>query len=142
MKEWSLCAVGTKRRAWKRATMDDRQTGRDGAPGLDPFDVHVGRHGKTAILRLSGEFDIARGGDLDSLIQDLSGNSPDEVIIDLRGVTFLDSSGLRSLNRARLLGPETGWSLKLVQGGEQVQRIFEVTGMAAVFEFADASEID
>jgi anti-anti-sigma factor len=120
----------------------DSQTGGVGTPDIRPFDVRVERRGKTAILRLSGEFDIAGADNLDARIEELSRNSPEEVLIDLRGVTFLDSRGLRALSRARALGPEAGWSLKLVQGPEQVRRILELTGMDAVFEFAAASEID
>jgi anti-anti-sigma factor len=120
----------------------DSQTGGVGPSDIRPFEVRVERRGKTAILRLLGEFDIAGAGQLDACIKESSRNSPDEVVIDLSGVTFLDSRGLRSLIRTRELGPEAGWSLKLVRGPEQVQKIFELTGLDAVFEFANASDLD
>src|SRR4051794_9928139 len=97
-----------------------------GASDIGPFDMRVERRGKTAILRLSGEFDLAGADQVDACIKELAGNSPDEVVIDLRGVTFLDSRGLRALIRTRELGPEAGWSLKLVRGPEQVQKVFEL----------------
>jgi anti-anti-sigma factor len=109
---------------------------------MQTFGMRVDRRGTTAILRLSGEFDIAGAEVVDACIEELAGNSPDEVVIDLSGVSFIDSTGLRSLIRARALGPEAGWSLKLVRGPEGVQRVLELTRMDDVFEFTDASEID
>ena len=122
--------------------MGDSQTGGVGPSDIRPFGVRVERRGKTAIIRLSGDLDITGADHLDACIQGLTGNSPDEVVIDLSGVTFLDSRGLRSLIRTRELGPEAGWSLKLVRGSAQVRRILDVTGLDAVFEFVEASEVD
>jgi anti-anti-sigma factor len=119
--------------------MGDPQTGGVGASR--PFDMRVDRRGKTAILRLSGEFDIAVTNQVDACIKELARNSPDELVIDLSGVSFIDSTGLRALIRARARAPETGWSVKLVRGPERVHKVFELTGMDDAFEFVDASEV-
>ena len=79
---------------------------------------------------------------LETRIRELAGDSPDLVVIDLREVSFMDSTGLRSLLRARALGSEEGWSLKLIRGPEPVHRVLELTRMDDVFDFVDASEFD
>ena len=120
--------------------MGDPPTDRSRPSAMRPFDMSVERRGATAILRLAGELDILGADQVNSCIDELSGNSPDEVVIDLSGVSFMDSSGLRSLIQARALAPKADWSVKLVRGPEQVQRIFDLTRMDAFFEFTDDSE--
>ena len=106
------------------------------------FDLRVDHHGSTAILRVSGEFDLVGAERVDACMDELARNSPDAVVIDLRAVTFLDSTGLRSLIRARAKGADAEWSLKLVRGSEQVHRVLTLTRMDAHFDFADPSEVD
>jgi anti-anti-sigma factor len=106
------------------------------------FDLHVERRGTTAILRVSGELDITGAERLETCIQELAGNSPDTVVIDLRDVSFMDSTGLRSLIRARALGSEAQWSLKLLRGPDSIHRVFELTKMDDLFDFVDPSEAD
>jgi anti-sigma B factor antagonist len=118
--------------------MDDPRTGGFGASDIPPFDMRVDRRGMTAILRLWGEFDIVGAEQVDACIKGLAGNSPNEVVIDLSGVSFMDSTALRSLIKARALGSEAGWSLKLVRGPERVHRVLELTRMDEAFEFVDA----
>jgi anti-sigma B factor antagonist len=122
--------------------MDDPQPGAFGGSDLPPFDMRVDRRGTTAIVRLSGEFDIVGAEQVDACIKGLAGNSPDEVVIDLSGVSFMDSTALRSLIKARALGSEAGWSLKLVRGPERVHRVMELTRMDDIFEFVDAPPAD
>jgi anti-anti-sigma factor len=113
-----------------------------GTPPNPRFDLHVERRGSVAILRVSGELDITGAEFLETRIKELAGDSPDVVVIDLRKVSFMDSTGLRSLLRARARGSEEGWSLKLIRGPEPVHRVLELTRMDDVFDFADASEFD
>jgi anti-sigma B factor antagonist len=104
------------------------------------FDLHVERRGSTAILRASGELDILGAERLETCIGDLAGNSPDTVVIDLRAVSFMDSTGLRALIRAR--ETEAEWSLKLIRGPDPVHKVIELTRMDSVFDFVEASDVD
>lgn len=113
-----------------------------GTPPNPGFDLHVERRDSAAILRVSGELDITGADVLEARIKELEGDSPDVVVIDLRKVSFMDSTGLRSLLRARALDAEEGWSLKLIRGPEPVHRVLELTRMDDVFDFVDASEFD
>lgn len=113
-----------------------------GTPSKPGFDLHVERRASAAILRLSGELDIIGADLLEARIKELEGNSPDLVVLDLRKISFMDSTGLRSLLLARARGSEEGWSLKLIHGPDPVHRVLELTRMDEVFDFADASEFD
>jgi anti-anti-sigma factor len=112
-----------------------------GREKMTEFEIGVEKRGSMAILRPAGELDLAAAPKVEATIVELAGNSPDTLVIDLRQVTFLDSSGLRSLITARREGAQK-WELKLIRGPRQVQRVFELTGMDHVFDFVDASECD
>jgi anti-sigma B factor antagonist len=113
-----------------------------GTPSNPRFDLYVERRDSVAILRASGELDITGADLLETGVKELAGDSPEVVVIDLRKVSFMDSTGLRSLLRARARGSEDGWSLKLVRGPDPVHRVLELTRMDEIFDFVDASEFD
>ena len=62
------------------------------------------------------------------------------VILDLRRLAFLDSSGLRVVALAERRLTVEGRSLVLVRGPQPVQRVFEITRMTDRLEFVDAPE--
>jgi anti-anti-sigma factor len=61
------------------------------------------------------------------------------VVVDLRAVTFMDSSALHVLLRA---AQRLGSRLHLVPGPPHVNRVFELTATWERFEFVDPSVVD
>lgn len=61
------------------------------------------------------------------------------VVIDLRPLTFMDSSGLRMLLVLHEASAGEGWELAVVQGPPEVQRVFELTGMDQLLPFVGAT---
>jgi anti-anti-sigma factor len=61
--------------------------------------------------------------------------APARVVIDLGGLAFIDSSGLRVLLLADSRARERGFELVLAPGPEPVQRVFEMTGALDVLRF-------
>ena len=58
-------------------------------------------------------------------------------MIDLSGLAFMDSSGLRALLAARGRAVEHDYRLVLVPGAPSIQRVFAITKTEALFTFAD-----
>ena len=56
-------------------------------------------------------------------------------MLDLRGVAFMDSSGLRLIAVSSQRAQELGRRLALVPGPEQVMRVFEITRMRERLDF-------
>ena len=54
----------------------------------------------------------------------------DELVLDLRGVGFMDTSGLRYTLELNERAERDGWRLRLVRGPRPVQRVFDVAGLA------------
>jgi anti-sigma B factor antagonist len=62
------------------------------------------------------------------------------LLVDLSGVTFLDSSGLGALVRALTNSQKDGGQTKLLRAGPQVRKLLEMTKLDSVFELHDDLE--
>jgi anti-anti-sigma factor len=93
--------------------------------------------GRAAVIAVSGELDLAGSLALEPELARLEEERGGAIVLDLRGVEFMDSSGLRviavAMQRARSLGRR----LALVPGSEQVMRVFEITRMRERLEFVE-----
>jgi anti-sigma B factor antagonist len=101
-----------------------------------PFRIEVAHDGDDARLQPVGELDMSTAPQLEAALEDatLPGR---RVIVDLRGLEFMDSTGLTLLTRWSLAAERDGFSLALVAGNERIQRLFELTRLVAHFHFVD-----
>lgn len=88
-----------------------------------------------ARLALNGELDLAAAYDLETALSRLCG-AGGKIELDLRGVTFMDSMGMRSLLTARDMCTEAGSSLSVI-AGEGQRKMLEVTGLIDVLPLHD-----
>jgi anti-anti-sigma factor len=108
---------------------------RHGEP-LCAFELRRGDDG-SLVLELRGELDLSTEAELGAQLDGcLSGDGHDDVIVDLRGVTFMDSTGLAQLARGRRRAEELGRRFALCTSGGQVQRLLELAGLSDSFTFA------
>lgn len=82
------------------------------------------------LLELSGELDMATAASLEGEIASASATRPDAIVLDLRGLDFIDSTGLRTLIAEHDRSLEMGRKFALVQGSKQVDRLMLVTRVA------------
>jgi anti-sigma B factor antagonist len=94
------------------------------------FSLSVSRTADQAVLSVSGEIDIATVGEFASAAREQLAGGP--LLIDLHGVSFMDSSGLRALIGLLRECEQEGWTF--VIGGDlhrNVKQLLEMTGMLA-----------
>jgi anti-sigma B factor antagonist len=93
----------------------------------------VAGDGDCAVLQVAGEIDVYTAPLLREHVIHLVDDGARHLIVDLRGVTFLDSTALGvlvgSLKRLR----SHGGSLRVVINADRILRIFRITGLANVF---------
>jgi anti-anti-sigma factor len=89
-----------------------------------------------ATVTLAGELNQAAALDADELLRQAGTRAP-LIILDLRGVSSLDTDGLRTVVAADARLRETGKRLLIVHLPPQVQRMFELTGTNERLELAD-----
>jgi anti-sigma B factor antagonist len=78
-------------------------------------------------IRPVGELDLVSAPDLRRDVRELIDVGFDRLVIDLRGVSFLDLTGLRLLLDLARGAREDGWRLSLIPGGGQMRRLLAVT---------------
>jgi anti-anti-sigma factor len=86
-------------------------------------------------LVLSGELDLVPAADLEAMILRLCAEGTSGIGLDLRKLTFMDSTGLRLILSTRDLCAEHGYDFFLVPGPKSVQRVFEITGLLDAMPF-------
>ncbi|MEQ8317746.1 MAG: STAS domain-containing protein [Phycisphaerales bacterium] len=93
---------------------------------------------KAVVVSLSGEVDIVRSPDLQMALQDAVGRTPKGggVVVDLSGVTYMDSSGVATLVRGLQLSRKKGAGLVLCGLQDRVRSIFEIARLDTVFPIA------
>jgi anti-sigma B factor antagonist len=94
------------------------------------------------IVALEGEIDLALAPEAERLITEAEAREPGKLVIDLREVTFMDSSGLRILLTAHRRAEEAGRGFALVKGGDTVNRLLEVTGLSDRLELLEEPPAD
>jgi anti-sigma B factor antagonist len=99
------------------------------------------RNGTVATVRPTGELDLSGALVLEAELDRLA-EEPElaTVVLDLRGLEFMDSSGLRLVVLADMRAREAGRRFRLIRGGETVHRVFEITRMSERLDFVDGPE--
>lgn len=85
------------------------------------------------IVSASGEIDVATAPPLRDRLQALTTAGQSTVVVDLAGVTFLDSTALGVLVGALKRCRESGGDLPLVIEEPRILKVFEITGLTGVF---------
>jgi anti-sigma B factor antagonist len=108
-------------------------------PADKQFECEVRASGRAgAWIRLCGELDIATAPQFEQAVQD-SLSSALLVIIDLRELTFMDSTGVHVIVQADARGRRSGRRLVLVRGPAQIDRMFKLVGLSDRLGIVDLS---
>jgi anti-anti-sigma factor len=108
--------------------------------GADDPIVSVSEHGTGLELRLSGELDIARAAELDAAVAGLEPAAYGEVVVDLTGARFIDSTVIAWLvGLANRIDAEGG-HLRVVAGPGPVRRVLEVAGITRIVAVVDPGD--
>jgi anti-sigma B factor antagonist len=104
------------------------------------FQVDVRYEGGAPLLAVSGELDLASSPTLEQELQRVTVKSPTLIIIDLRDLEFMDSTGLSVLIRAHQQAQQSGYRLGIVNGSRQIRRLLSLTGVADRLTIVDRPE--
>jgi anti-anti-sigma factor len=85
-------------------------------------------------VALRGELDLEHAYTFDEEMRRVEGMRPSCLVLDLRGLSFLDSSGLARLLAANRRARREHRRLLLVRGGKAVQRLLAITAVGQHFE--------
>jgi anti-anti-sigma factor len=92
------------------------------------------------LISVSGELDLASSAALEEELTRATASEVDLIVLDLRELEFMDSTGLSTLVKAHQHAEEAGKQFGLVRGPQQVQRLLSLTGVEERLRFADTPE--
>ena len=112
----------------------------DTADRVRLFDLKIHAQGELVQAVLSGEIDLSTVGEVQERLDEAVADGPRVLVLDMREVTFLDSSGLRMLLRLDRHQRERRRRLVVVPGGRRVTRVLELTGTDRELELVEDPE--
>jgi anti-sigma B factor antagonist len=104
------------------------------------FEVEVRDADQAVVIGVSGELDLASSPALEHELDSGSAAQAPVVIVDLRELEFMDSTGLSVLVRAHQRATENGQQFVVVRGPQQVQRLLTLTGVADRLTLVDSPD--
>jgi anti-sigma B factor antagonist len=111
-------------------------------PMPDAFSVRTEQRSDAWVVVPTGELDLATAPALDAALRRaFLAAGAGSVVLDLRELEFIDSSGLRTLLTARRQAEEAGASFSLVAGHRGLERTLEIAGVHKVFDWTPAEEL-
>jgi anti-anti-sigma factor len=101
------------------------------------LDVETENKDELTHVVLRGELDLSTVGKVQDELDRAESAGPRVLVLDLSGLTFLDSTGLRCVVTADERAREAGRRLVVVRGPDPVQRVFSITKLDDRLEIVD-----
>lgn len=108
--------------------------------GQDNLRVDVRTENRAIVFAVSGELDLATSPVLEQEIESVRDADVDLLIVDLRDLKFMDSTGLHALVKAHTQAHDAGRRFAVVQGGGQIARLLDLTGVGELLNIAQTPE--
>jgi anti-anti-sigma factor len=94
---------------------------------------------RVALVSLFGEFDVRVADDCEARLADVEARVR-HVVVDLRGVTSIDRTGVHTLVRAQMRSRHYDWKLTLVHGPPSVDEAFTPPFIEEFFDWVAGAE--
>lgn len=86
-------------------------------------------------VHLQGEYDVLSAAGLERKLREALHSSADgSIVVDLRYVTFIDSTGLEALKTVATAATEAAGSVAIVHANTRQRRIIELTGLDEIID--------
>ena len=105
---------------------------------IPSFGLEVVQDGGATRISPTGELDIATSPALEQAIAEATADAGAALVLDLRELTFMDSTGLRTLAQTNARAESDGFTLSIVRGPRQIERVLEISGLGALLPLVDA----
>jgi anti-anti-sigma factor len=93
---------------------------------VELFSITVREVQGALVFELGGEFDLSGRLTFEELVVGPPGSL---LVLDLSGLTFIDSSGLGAIHRAKKIAEKDGGHMRICRPRPPVHRLFEISGL-------------
>ena len=101
------------------------------------FSVAVHPDRRQVVVAPSGDLDLATRDQVARELAHVRTAGFSDVVLDLRAVSFIDSSGLQMILEEARAAEHDSCRFRLISGPAAVRRLFELTGIADELDFVD-----
>jgi anti-anti-sigma factor len=105
--------------------------------GLQQFSMRSTREGDVHAIALVGELDIANADLVQCELERVEASDVVAIVLDLSGLTFMDSTGVRLMICAAARSRADSDRLVVLRGQPAVQRVFELCGVVELLPLAE-----
>lgn len=106
------------------------------------FDLRVETEGGKTLVTIEGDFDLQVAEQVAEELRSVESAEPEMLVLDLKGLTFLDSSGMGVIAAAQTRSSAAGRRFAIVSPRPGVVRAFKISGLADVVTMVqDRSEV-
>ena len=98
-------------------------------------------HGDVKILQIQGKVTIGEGDvKLRKLVHDILETGSKKIILDLKGLKYIDSSGIGELVSCYTTISKEGGQLRLTHLNSKIYSLLQLTALVSVFQIYDSNE--
>jgi anti-anti-sigma factor len=106
---------------------------------MSALSLHTYREPDRVRVEVSGELDLSSALVFEEALRRVEDDvQPQLLVLDLRSLKFMDSTGLRLILSAHARAVNQDRKLAIVEGGAAIQRIFRLTGVVDRLNMVDA----
>jgi anti-sigma B factor antagonist len=102
-----------------------------------PLELRIDNDAGSPRVIVCGELDLATAEQLEAQLKQVEAAGPETLVLDLRELEFMDSTGLRAVIAADARARERGGKLVVVRAPDDVDRVFRITLMDQHLELVD-----
>jgi anti-anti-sigma factor len=95
--------------------------------------------GGASIVTVNGRVDSETASQLDNALAQLTAGGKNKIVLDLKGVEYISSAGLRAIVKAGQAAQKTGGELRLADVSEAVETVLRTVGMLQMFKLYTTS---
>jgi len=95
--------------------------------------------GAASVVTVSGRVDSETAPQLDSALAQLAAGGQNKIVLDLKGVDYMSSAGLRSIVKAAQAAQKSGGELRLAAVSDSVEVVLRTVGMLQMFKLYTTS---
>jgi anti-sigma B factor antagonist len=105
---------------------------------MSTLSLHTYQEADSVRVAVSGELDLSSALTFEEELRRIEEScTPTLLVLDLRSLKFMDSTGLRLILSAHARAVNRGRRLAIVEGGEAIKRIFRLTGVLGRLNVVD-----
>lgn len=93
-----------------------------------------------SVMKVKGRVDSESAPEFDTALAKLLNDNRNKIVLDLQGVEFLSSAGLRAMVKALKGAQKSGGDVRLVSVSEPIEVILRTVGMMQMFKMYSSSE--